>query len=206
MAQRWYYARGGQKIGPVTSQELRYLAASGALQPTDLVWVEGNDRGKEARSVVGLFTPVAAESPSTDPRRAGRTAGTDGVVDPALDLDRLRSRLTRHAGAIPHHQIDHLGSAIEVRAARRILVYRIAWRTLFEGRQVVERQAPHDGSRAIPPPKYRRQGLDPWTIPLPPPIDFADRTSELPVEGSESVHGCGGCGSVGHVTCDNCQG
>lgn len=61
MAQRWYYARGGQKIGPVTSQELRYLAASGSLQPADLVWTEGMAEWKEAQSVVGLFPDARSE-------------------------------------------------------------------------------------------------------------------------------------------------
>lgn len=206
MAQQWYYAQGSRKTGPITPKQLRELAACGTLRPTDLVWTDGNDQGREARLVKGLFASVEA---GASPPGAGSTVGTSRPsrrVDPSLDLDRLRDRLTRHAGVVPHHGIDDLGSAIEVRGARRIPVHRIAWTSLFERRQVVERQAPHDGSRAFPPPKYRRQNLDAWTLTLPSPGDFADGSSELPVEGSEAVQGCGQCRAVGHVTCDGCQG
>ncbi len=108
MAQRWYYAQGGQKIGPVTSQELRYLAASGTLQPTDLVWVEGNDRGKEARSVVGLFPTAKGEGrPEPPPLPEGRVANagsTQGAVagrneDPARPKTAMISRESAAATA-----------------------------------------------------------------------------------------------------------
>jgi len=202
MAKRWYYARGGQKAGPVTSEQLRHLAISGALRPSDLVWAEGVDHGREARLVKGLFAEDrdVASPPDSEP------AWGDGIIDPSIDLDGLRGRLTRHANAVPHHGLTDLGSVVEVRGARRIPVHRIAWTTLFESRQLVERQAPHAGSRDFPPPKYHLQNLDAWALTLPSPGDFADGSSELPVEGSESVHECDQCRSVGHVTCDGCQG
>lgn len=37
----WYYAQHGQRRGPVSSSDLKNLAQSGALAPTDLVWREG---------------------------------------------------------------------------------------------------------------------------------------------------------------------
>jgi hypothetical protein len=179
------------------------LATSGALRPTDLVWPEGIDDGREARLVKGLFAPDPNAAVTT---QASGSADGGGIIDPSLDLDHLRGRLSCHANAVPHHGIADLGSAAEIRGARRILVHRIAWTTLFEERQIVERQAPHDGSKSYLPPKFSIQSLDVWTLLLPPPNDFADGSSELPVEGSESVHGCGQCRSVGHVACDGCQG
>lgn len=202
MTHRWYYGRVGEKTGPVTSKQLKELAASGALRPTDLVWAEGIDQGREAGLVKGLFAPDPDVAP---PQAWGKDEG-GGAIDPSLDVDRLRGRLTRHANAVPHHGFTDLGSAVEIRATRRIHVHRIAWTTLFEKRQAVERQAPHDGAKSYQPPKFHIQNLDVWTLTLPSPGDFADGSSESTVEGSESVHGCDQCRSVGHVTCDGCQG
>lgn len=47
MAQQWSYARGGQKSGPITSKQLRELAAVGGLLPADLVRAEGMGQQKE---------------------------------------------------------------------------------------------------------------------------------------------------------------
>ena len=41
MAEQWYYAKGGQQLGPVNAEGLKQLAAAGQLQPSDLVWREG---------------------------------------------------------------------------------------------------------------------------------------------------------------------
>ncbi len=75
MAKRWYYVRGGQETGPITSQELRDLAAAGTLRSADLVWAEGMPEWREAGSVVGLF-PAAngGERPEPPPLPKGRTA------------------------------------------------------------------------------------------------------------------------------------
>ncbi len=52
---QWYYARGDQRCGPVTSSELRRLAEEGELPPEALVWREGMKEWIPARSVRGLF-------------------------------------------------------------------------------------------------------------------------------------------------------
>ena len=55
MAQEWYYTKDGERQGPITSQHLKQLAASGKLQPSDLVWNSEMDDWKPAKSVRGLF-------------------------------------------------------------------------------------------------------------------------------------------------------
>lgn len=62
MSQGWYYAKGGQKQGPITSEQLRALAKSGALEATDLVWTEGMKDWKKASSVKGLI-PLSQSVP-----------------------------------------------------------------------------------------------------------------------------------------------
>jgi hypothetical protein len=62
MSQEWYYAKGDQKKGPITSQELTALAKSGELKPPDLVWTEGMADWEQAGSVSGLFPPERSRS------------------------------------------------------------------------------------------------------------------------------------------------
>ena len=64
MSQEWYYAKGDQKQGPITSGQLRSLAGSGELKPTDLVWTEGMKTWQMASSVKGLFPAPPPISPS----------------------------------------------------------------------------------------------------------------------------------------------
>jgi hypothetical protein len=52
---QWYYARGQQQCGPVSSSELKRLADQGELAPDALVWREGIKEWIPARSVRGLF-------------------------------------------------------------------------------------------------------------------------------------------------------
>jgi hypothetical protein len=72
MARRWFYAHNGQTHGPVSARQLKYLAATGGLQPQDQIWTEG-----------------------TEPDRAV-------VAEKALDfaaLRRLAQKLKRRGGA-----------------------------------------------------------------------------------------------------------
>ena len=52
---QWHYSKSGQQQGPVSSEQLKQLAASGQLQPSDLVWKEGMGQWAEARRMKGLF-------------------------------------------------------------------------------------------------------------------------------------------------------
>lgn len=52
----WMYFVDGQQHGPVSSQELRQLAAAGKLSPTDLVWREGLADWAPAAKLKGLFS------------------------------------------------------------------------------------------------------------------------------------------------------
>jgi hypothetical protein len=61
---QWYYAKGGQRLGPVEEAELVRLAQSGGLLPSDLVWHAGmGNQWQPAGSMKELFpeTPLAAQ-------------------------------------------------------------------------------------------------------------------------------------------------
>ena len=59
MSDAWYYVHEGQEIGPVTSRQLKQLAASGSLRPADEVRREGMASTVPAGKIKNLF-PVAA--------------------------------------------------------------------------------------------------------------------------------------------------
>src|SRR5947209_6115220 len=57
MANEWHYTLNGQQAAtPVTSAQLKQLAQSGQLQPTDMVWQDGMPNWVPASSIKGLFT------------------------------------------------------------------------------------------------------------------------------------------------------
>ena len=56
MPQNWYYSKDGtSKSGPITSAELRELARTGALQPSEMVQPEGSPKWQPASSIQNLF-------------------------------------------------------------------------------------------------------------------------------------------------------
>ncbi|HUT12066.1 MAG TPA: DUF4339 domain-containing protein [Thermoguttaceae bacterium] len=76
MAVQWYYGRGGQQHGPVTTQQLQKLLASGQLQPSDLVWREGMAEWTAAEKVEGLVPKPESTVPGLPPQVAVPSAAS----------------------------------------------------------------------------------------------------------------------------------
>jgi hypothetical protein len=55
VASQWWYTSGDVRKGPVSSEQLKGLAASGELSPSDLVWKESLQGWTPARKVKDLF-------------------------------------------------------------------------------------------------------------------------------------------------------
>jgi hypothetical protein len=73
MANEWHYTHNGQQAAaPVNSAQLKQLAVSGQLQPTDLVWQDGMTDWVPASSVKGLFA-------------SSKSLGDSAVTPPAGD-------------------------------------------------------------------------------------------------------------------------
>jgi hypothetical protein len=65
---RWYYTHNGKKkLGPVSSAQLKALAALGKLLPDDMLLQEGSSKWTLARSVKGLFPATEHPAPPTRP-------------------------------------------------------------------------------------------------------------------------------------------
>ena len=69
MSAQWYYTNNGQQKGPVTDAELKQLAVSGNLIPTDQVWKDGMAAWTNAGNLKGLFqqTPPLATKVTSPP-------------------------------------------------------------------------------------------------------------------------------------------
>ncbi len=60
IADQWYYAQQGQQKGPLSEEQLRQLATSGQIQPTDLAWKQGMASWMPASQIQGLIFPQSA--------------------------------------------------------------------------------------------------------------------------------------------------
>jgi hypothetical protein len=91
VAELWYYTRNGKAMDPISEAELKELAASGELQPTDLVWKEGMAKWVRAGSARELYDEERSpEGPDTRPRRQRRSPRDDENFE-----DRRRPRRSR---------------------------------------------------------------------------------------------------------------
>jgi hypothetical protein len=81
MPSEWFYTINGQQAqAPATAAQLKQMATSGQLQPTDLVWQEGMANWAPASSIKGLFGPSNRTSspdqaPLVEAPAVGKTRG-----------------------------------------------------------------------------------------------------------------------------------
>lgn len=81
MSQEWYYARGGQRLGPLAAENLKELAVSGRLQGDDLVWTAGMAEWAEARRIDWLSdVPAPPPIPIMPERQRDRRDYDFGVT------------------------------------------------------------------------------------------------------------------------------
>jgi uncharacterized membrane protein YhaH (DUF805 family) len=86
MAESWHVSINGALKGPLTSEQVRLLAARGQLQTTDHVWKEGMSDWVAASSIRGLFPQqptapqIAAGPPPLSPFPAVASSGSSRVV------------------------------------------------------------------------------------------------------------------------------
>jgi len=110
MTGAWFYGRGADISGPVSSRELADLAASGRVLPSDTVWREGHEAGVLAGKVKNLFSishlgtpPSLAPVPEAD---AGLSQLT--TVEPpgptAVESAAALAALEPHEAGLPETQ------------------------------------------------------------------------------------------------------
>jgi len=60
MATQWYYLVNNEQQGPVSSADLKQMAAGGQIQPDTFIWKEGLDDWVPAQRIKGLFDGATA--------------------------------------------------------------------------------------------------------------------------------------------------
>ena len=88
MADQWYYTENRERRGPVSEEQLKQLAASGQVKPTDKVWKKGMAAWQAASEVKGLI-----------PSRADKRAATHSVfaaAHPSVSTFRPRRCSQKH--------------------------------------------------------------------------------------------------------------
>src|SRR5262249_2585142 len=84
----WYYARNNQRLGPVSTEQLKQLASSGQLSPNDLVWKDAMANWMAASTIPNLFpspapAPAPAPAPLPAPAPPPPGPGAAGTMTPA---------------------------------------------------------------------------------------------------------------------------
>jgi len=90
MANEWHYTLNGQPAAaPVSATQLKQLATSGQLKPTDLVWQDGMLEWAPAGSVKGLFptSKSIGDSVVVPPSSPTKTANGRKTAKPRPPLD-----------------------------------------------------------------------------------------------------------------------
>ena len=64
----WYRVSNGQKVGPFDTAELKRLAGTGELKPTDMIWRIGLTEWVPASQTQGLFDLPGGASSTTEPQ------------------------------------------------------------------------------------------------------------------------------------------
>lgn len=83
----WYFDHDGKAGGPVSVSQLRQMAASGLLLPTDRIRKEDMDRWVKARAVKGLFAPDDLPSAADDSPAVGSMFDFFGANLPTAPLE-----------------------------------------------------------------------------------------------------------------------
>lgn len=104
---KWYYAKEpGQKIGPISTCDLKKLALSEQIGPEDLVLKEGAAKWVMARKIKGLFDPSSNGSPGSsiiEPppvRRADEAIADEAVAEEPYYLSDSGNEVGRAGQAV----------------------------------------------------------------------------------------------------------
>ena len=83
----WFYSRQGERLGPVTFDELRQMAKQAELNPRlDMVWKHGMDQWTPAGEIPGLFERRAEAEPAAEiAAEIAVTAAADPYTPPASE-------------------------------------------------------------------------------------------------------------------------
>jgi hypothetical protein len=91
----WYYARGEQEKGPITTVQIKALAGAGKLHRDDFVWKEGMENWVPAGEVSGLFAEKTASDSSSKSELAAKQSQSRPAALPNQSAHRETDHQTR---------------------------------------------------------------------------------------------------------------
>lgn len=140
MAAQWHYSKRGERHGPVNGEQLRQLAVSGQLQPTDLVWRDGLAEWQKASSVKGLFPPQTSGPTEPPPiPHSNREKPIDGSTSPVERLGQSQPSHLRENEIVVKQGRANLQRGIEAVGGQLYLTDR---RLVFEAHKFNVQSAP----------------------------------------------------------------
>jgi hypothetical protein len=71
--ENWFIEHGGQRLGPMTAEAARQMAASGQIAPADLVWCQGMPTWQRADAQSWYSIPIGIAPPPLPPQQMGGT-------------------------------------------------------------------------------------------------------------------------------------
>lgn len=96
--EQWYVGQSGDRKGPFTSEDLRKMAESGELKPSDLIWKQGLEQWVPASSAKNLF-PAQIGPPPLPSEEAGPPPLPADAAPPLPASGPRRTHATQAGGA-----------------------------------------------------------------------------------------------------------
>ena len=123
MTAEWHVSIDGSQRGPLTAEQIRSLAASGQLKPTDHIWKEGMGEWASASSIKGLFPPASPRPPAPSP--AGYPVDPPEARSDAFGAARPGAVFASTATAVSTNEIDVRSLPL---ASKASLTWSFFWR------------------------------------------------------------------------------
>ena len=86
MSSEWYYRRGDEEFGPISSRRIRRMAWRGELLPSDLIWKQGMPGWRPAGDSKRLFGPDRHRDAPRRGRKRSRSPSLAARLEPDKPL------------------------------------------------------------------------------------------------------------------------
>ncbi len=106
--QIWHYARDSQQYGPESFPQLQFLASTGQIEPTDLVWTDGMPDWIEAYRIEGLFDNSGSFATRSQQQWDAESAVTSPMAIGSFVLGLLGTSLLFFVGSIAAVVFGHV--------------------------------------------------------------------------------------------------
>lgn len=138
----WHYTKEGKRIGPISIELMRQLAASGQIRASDLVWRQGMSEWVIANTIEGLFPRPRKPGPPPLPVEDALSTTPSGGSPQRLPHADVRADAGRQRPAMPHSKkVEQFTVDFTKRGINPYIAAPPAWRVAWK--MGVELPPPH---------------------------------------------------------------